>query len=226
MTFEDRKTGESVQVPAAARRSRGRHRAEVRAPPLSDGAKASRNLDSRDLGYTVITTRAPTDAELAAARGAVSEITDSGSTLAGNPYESGTAIPLLIILARRALWRSRRPLLQQGWLAPTRARTSPRWRRSGHRRGRADGSRPPKPPSFRCWGRAWGVWGAPHRGRGHRRHDGQLREFFYGTLPTPTLPVAIPWSALGVLVMVVPAVAVTLAFIFSRSTLPMVRRVD
>jgi putative ABC transport system permease protein len=41
-----------------------------------------------------------------------------------------------------------------------------------------------------------------------------------------TLPVAIPWSSLGILAVVVPTVAVTLAFVFSRSSLPMVRRIE
>jgi putative ABC transport system permease protein len=227
MTFENRKNGESLQLPATVAPT-----SDVGPEPrfellLSEEAKETLNLKSRDMGYTVITTGAPTEAELAAARGAVAEITDLGSTFAGKAYESNTAIPLLIILGLAVL------------LAVAATATATGLAAADSRPDLATLAAIGASPRTRRWmsasqaavisvlGTFLGVVGGVVIGVAA---IGATTDNYWGYTSDgsvqPTLPVAIPWSSLGVLAVVVPAVAVTLAFLFSRSSLPMARRIE
>jgi len=227
MTFENRKTGERLQLPATTA-----SKSDVGPEPrfellLSEEAKETLSLKSRDMGYTVITTRAPTDAELAAARGAVAELTTSGSAFAGNAFERNTAIPLLIILGLAVL------------LAVAATATATGLAAADSRPDLATLAAIGASPRTRRWlsasqaaiisvlGTFLGVVGGLVIGVAA---IGATTDNYFGYTPggpeVSTLPVSIPWSSLGVLAVVVPAVAVTLAFLFSRSSLPMVRRVE
>lgn len=229
MTFEHRQTGEVVQLPATVAPS-----ADVGAQPrfevlLSEGAQASLGLESRDLGYTVITTRAPTDSEVAAARDALAEFTDVGSAFAGRPFEPNTALPLLVVLAAAVV------------LAVAATATATGLAVADSRPDLATLAAIGASPRTRRWlsasqaavisviGTTLGVAGGLVIGVaaiGATTDNVGLSLAVDSGSVAATLPVAVPWGSLGVLTVVVPAVAVTLAFLFSRSSLPMVRRVE
>ncbi|MCZ3385586.1 MAG: ABC transporter permease [Actinomycetia bacterium] len=229
MTFEHRKTGEVVQLPATVAAS-----SEVGPQPrfevlLSEGARASLGLESRDLGYTIITTRAPTDSEVAGAREAVAELTDVGSVVAGRPFEPSTALPLLIVLAAAVL------------LAVAATATATGLAAADSRPDLATLAAIGASPRTRRWlsasqaavisvlGTALGVAGGLVIGVaaiGATTDNLGLADVQAGAAMAATLPVTVPWASLTTLAVVVPAVAVTLAFLFSRSSLPMIRRVE
>jgi putative ABC transport system permease protein len=227
MTFESRRTGERVLLPAAIAPS-----TDVGPEPrfellLSQQARETLGLRARDLGYTVITTRAPTGAELAAARSAVADITLLGTVTAGTGFVANTAVPILIILGIALLLAVAATATATG-LAAADARpdlatlaavgASPRTRRWVSASQAA---------VISVLGTGLGVLGGLVIGVAA---IGATTDHYFGYSSDgpapPTLPLSVPWGTLGVLAVVVPTVAVTLAFLFSRSSLPMVRRIE
>lgn len=225
MTFENRQTGELVDVPATVAPTD-----EVGAEPrfellFSDGARERLGLASHDLGYTFVTTRAPTGAELAQARESVAQISEYGNTLAGQPFRSDTSLALRLLLAGALVLAVAATATATGLASadaiPDMATlaaigAAPRTRRwlSASQAGVVS-----------LLGTALGVVGGLVIGVAA---IGATTDNFAASASGvgSTLPVAIPWDSVALLAVVIPAVAMSLAFLFSRSSLPMVRRID
>lgn len=217
-------TGEVVTLPAALAPDAvsGEHaRFELL---LSEPALQTLDLPTRDLGATLVTTRPPTSGEVAAARGAIVDQVPLSRVDVGRPFEPNTALPLLLLLGGAVVLAIAATATAVG-LAGADARpdlatlaaigASPRTRRwlSASQAGVVS-----------VLGTLLGLVGGVIIGVAAISATVDNFSAQYGG--SPTLPLTIPWSALAMMGVVVPTVAVTLAFVFSRSRLVMVRRLD
>ena len=218
-------TGELVELPAVvpeADLSLGLPRYEFL---FAEDAYADLGLAAESRGYTVITTRAPTAAETAAATSQLTLVSKRARILVGEPYTQDGNLALVLLLSAASVLAVAATATAVGLAAAD---------------GRADlatlaaiGAS----PRTRRWlsashalvvsglGTVLGLAGGLIIGVAaiNATPDGFVGDFGDAT---PTIPLSVPWGSLGTLALVVPLVAVALAWLFTRSRLPMVQRID
>jgi putative ABC transport system permease protein len=175
-------------------------------------------------GVTAMTTRPPTPAELAAARSSLVQSVDNGLVGVGEPFTAPTMMPLLLLLIAASV------------LAIVATATAVGLANADARPDLATLAAIGAAPRTRRWlsasnaavvsllGTTLGLIGGLIIGVAAVNSS---LDNNYGTSSwQPTIPLAVPWSQLGLLALVVPLAAIALAWLFTRSRLPMVQRID
>lgn len=220
----NRRTGETVTLPAVAAPASEvgiTARFEVL---FSPAAFDQLGLERHAYGATITTTQPPTSAQLAAARHAMHGVVPHGQLDVGVPWEDQSGLAIRLLLLAAAVIAVAATATAVGLAAAD---------------GRADlatlaavGAAPrtrrwlaaSQAALIACLGTVLGVAGGLVVGVAAVN---ATPDRYLGTVAgAPTIPLEVPWPALLQVAVVIPAVTVVAAWLFTRSRLPMVQRLD